>query len=91
MRTSYRRSRSSKSHSRCAFFNKLLDKNYPEHLPEFELALNTGLRLSELYWRTWENVNLERRILAVPRSKHGERRHVPLNSMYSFKMISDTR
>jgi len=52
----------------------------PEHLPELDLALNTGLRLSELYGLTWENVNVSRRVLTVPRSKNGETRHVPLNS-----------
>ncbi|MFZ0821403.1 MAG: site-specific integrase [Candidatus Acidiferrales bacterium] len=51
----------------------------PEHLAEFEIALNTGLRLSELYNLTWDTVNLSRRILTVPRSKNGEVRHVPLN------------
>ena len=50
-------------------------------MPEFDLALNTGLRLSEMYWRTWEDVNSERRIMTVPRSKNGERRHAPLNSV----------
>jgi site-specific recombinase XerD len=52
----------------------------PEHMPELDLALNTGLRLSELYGLTWENVNVSRRVLTVPRSKNGETRHVPLNS-----------
>ena len=60
---------------------EVLEKDDSKHIPEFDLALNTGLRLSEMYWRTWEDVNLERRILTVPRSKHGERRHVPLNSV----------
>ncbi len=52
----------------------------PEHLAEFEIALNTGLRLSELYKLTCENVDLSRRILTVPRSKNGETRYVPLNT-----------
>jgi site-specific recombinase XerD len=52
----------------------------PRHLPELELALNTGLRLGELFGLSWENVNLPRRVLTVPRSKNGEVRHVPLNS-----------
>ena len=52
----------------------------PEHMPELDLALNTGLRLSELYGLTWENVNASRRVLTVPRSKNGETRHAPLNS-----------
>jgi len=53
---------------------------YPEHLPELELALNTGLRLSEMYGLSWENVNLSRRGLTIPRSKNGEMRHVPINT-----------
>ena len=52
----------------------------PEHLPEFEIALNTGLRLTELYTLTWDNVSISRRLLTVPRSKNGEIRHVPLNT-----------
>jgi site-specific recombinase XerD len=51
----------------------------PEHMPELDLALNTGLRLSELYGLDWENVNLARRVLTIPRPKNGEMRHVPLN------------
>jgi integrase len=51
----------------------------PEHVPELDLALNTGLRLSELYGLDWDNVNLARRVLTIPRPKNGETRHVPLN------------
>lgn len=50
-----------------------------EHMPELDLALNTGLRLGELFGLVWENVNLARRVLTVPRAKNGEMRHVPLN------------
>jgi Phage integrase family len=53
---------------------------YPEHMPELKLALNTGLRLSEMYGLTWENVNVSRRVLTIPRSKNGETHHVPLNA-----------
>jgi len=53
---------------------------HPEHIPELEIALNTGLRLSEMYGLTWENVNLSRRVLTVPRAKNGEMRHVPINT-----------
>lgn len=51
-----------------------------EHLPEFQLALNTGLRRSEQYRLTWDCVNFEKRVLTVPQSKNGEPRHVQLNS-----------
>jgi integrase len=48
----------------------------PEHMPELELALNTGLRLGELYGLDWENVNLARRVLTIPRPKNGEMRQM---------------
>jgi site-specific recombinase XerD len=57
----------------------VISETYPEHMPELDLALNTGLRLSELFSLVWENVNLARRVLTVPRAKNGEMRHVPLN------------
>lgn len=52
---------------------------YSEHMPEFDLALNTGLRLSEQYGLQWEHVLLPQRIATIPRSKNGSMRHVPLN------------
>ena len=54
---------------------------YPEHLPEFEIALASGMRRSEQYRATWPNVDLEHHVLTVPRSKHGETRYVTLNSV----------
>lgn len=56
-----------------------LGETCPEHLPELGLALNTGMRLGEMYSLTWENVNSARRVLTIPRSKNGEMRHIPLN------------
>lgn len=49
------------------------------HWPYVEFALNTGLRQSEQFNLRWEHVNMEARILTIPRSKSGETRHVPLN------------
>ncbi|HEY2456326.1 MAG TPA: site-specific integrase, partial [Candidatus Acidoferrum sp.] len=55
-------------------------REWVEHLPEFNLAINTGLRRGDMYRRLrWENVNLELRILSIPRSKNGETQHVRLN------------
>ena len=42
--------------------------------------MNTGLRLGEMYGLTWENVNMQRRVLTIRRSKNGQMRHVPLNT-----------
>jgi integrase len=51
----------------------------PERLPELDIALHTGMRRSEQYSCDWSWVDLERRVLTVPRSKHGEKRRVYLN------------
>lgn len=46
---------------------------------EFDLALHTGMRTCEQYRRRWEEVDFERRLLTIPRSKNGAMRHLPLN------------
>jgi hypothetical protein len=37
-------------------------EHYPEHLPEFEIALNTRMRKSEQYRTEWLHLNFERAI-----------------------------
>jgi len=51
----------------------------PERIAELELALHTGLRMSEQYRLRWEDVSFTHRTLTIPRSKNGATRHVPLN------------
>jgi len=51
----------------------------PDRLADLELALNTGLRMSEQYGLGWRDVSLIRRTLTIQRSKNGATRHVPLN------------
>jgi site-specific recombinase XerD len=58
----------------------VIAREYLHHLPEFEIALGTGMRRSEMYAATWPNVDFEHHVLTVPRSKHGETRQVQLNS-----------
>lgn len=62
-----------------AALREAIEAKRPEHLPEFDLALNTGLRLSEQYGVTWSDVSIAHRVLTIPRSKNGSTRHVPLN------------
>ncbi len=50
-----------------------------EHWPYAAFALHTGLRQAEQFNLRWENVDVVNRVLTVPRSKHGEARHVHLN------------
>jgi len=56
-----------------------MEKRCPERMPEFDLALNTGVRLSEQYGLLWENVTIPLQTLTIPRSENGSTRHVPLN------------
>lgn len=52
----------------------------PERLPEFELALHTGMRLSEQYTARWQDVDFEHSTLTVPCDKGGRTSHVRLNA-----------
>jgi integrase len=58
--------------------NVLLVK-YSGHLPEFEVALQTGIRQGTQYNLTWEMVDWQSRMLHIPRTKNEEPLHIPLN------------
>ncbi len=66
----------------------VIAEEWAEHMPELDLALHTGMRLGEMYGLTWDNVNLAGRILTIPRSKNGERRHVRLNSVAVAALVA---
>jgi len=53
----------------------------PSHMPEFDIALHTGMRPSEQYGLTWDRVDLVRKLVTIPKSKNGITRHIPLNSV----------
>jgi integrase len=44
------------------------------------VLLQTGLRKSEFLGLRWKDVDLKAGVLTIPRSKHGESRHVPMTS-----------
>jgi site-specific recombinase XerD len=54
---------------------------HPDSEPEFDLALHTGMRRGEQYQLRWQDVDLLRGIITIARSKHGEARHVHINSI----------
>lgn len=58
---------------------KVIDANWASHMPELDLAINTGLRKGSQYSLTWEMVDWNGRMLNVPRTKNEEPIHVPLN------------
>ena len=51
----------------------------PEHWSKVGVAIHTGLRRGQQFNLRWSDVNFRTGVLMVPRSKHGEARHVPMN------------
>jgi len=60
------------------------------HVPEFDLALHTGLRLSEMYGLEWQDVDVARRLLLIRRGKNREARYARLNSV-ALKALDELR
>jgi integrase len=57
----------------------VIRRDCSERMPDLDIALNTGMRLSEQYGLEWDHVDFENGILTVATSKTGEGRHIPLN------------
>jgi integrase len=68
----------------------VMAEKWPEHLPELDLALHTGLRRGEMYGLGWQDVNLAQRFLRVRCGKNGESRHVRLNTV-ALQALADLR
>jgi len=52
----------------------------------FELALETSMRLSEIYTLTAEQINLPKRTIYLDRTKNGDSRQVPLSTVAVAKL-----
>ena len=59
---------------------KVIREQWPEREPEFDLALQTGMRWAEQYNLRWEHVDLKRKLLTIPQAKSGRRETIPINS-----------
>jgi integrase len=59
----------------------VIARKHVAHMPEFDIALHTGMRPSEQYGLTWDRVDLGRKLVTIPKSKNGNTRHIPLNSV----------
>ena len=59
---------------------RVIRRDCPKRLPEFEVDLHTGMRLSEQYGMLWEFVDFKNQVITIPKSKHGDARHVRMNS-----------
>lgn len=53
-----------------------------EHqLAQFEISLHTGMRRSEQFGLEWYQVDLDRRVVFLPKTKSRKQRHIPLNAV----------
>jgi len=58
---------------------KVVETKWASHIPELDLAINTGIRKGSQYGLTWDMVDWNGRMLDIPRTKNEEAIHVPLN------------
>jgi integrase len=72
-----------------ASLRKVILAVHPERMPELEIALHTGMRRGEQYQCEWSWIDLDRRVLTIPRSKHGDKRRVYLNddAVAAFRLL----
>lgn len=67
----------------------VISEQYPDHMPELEIALGTGMRLSEQYQLDWNSVDLKRKEIRLRRTKNYSGRTIPMNEAVfcSFKQL----
>jgi len=73
------------NNSRLRFLTKeecaaLIDACEPHLKPIVRLALNTGMRKSEILNLRWDQVDLQHGFILLDKTKNGERREIPINS-----------
>jgi site-specific recombinase XerD len=56
-----------------------IKKHHAAHMPELDIAVGTGMRLSEQFGLTWGQVDFVRREVRLPRTKNGAGRSIPMN------------
>jgi site-specific recombinase XerD len=54
---------------------------FPAFIHQLDLSLHTGMRSKEQFSLKWNQIDFERRILTLPKTKNGKMRHIPLNSV----------
>jgi site-specific recombinase XerD len=59
---------------------EIIKRDFPHHVEAFNIAIHTGMRLSEQFTLEWSQVDLSRKMIHLPRTKNGRDRYIPLNS-----------
>jgi integrase len=57
----------------------VINKRCPDHMEEFEIALNTGMRKGEQYSLEWPEVSFKRKRILLDETKNGSSREIPMN------------
>jgi integrase len=70
---------------------KVIHTRYRWHEPEFDLALNTGLRRGSQYSLDFRMIDWEGRMLHIPRTKNDEPLHVALNQAAMAALLTVRR
>ena len=70
---------------------QVIEAKWASHMPEFDLAINTGLRKGSQYGLTWDMIDFKSRMLSIPRTKNEEPIHVPLNdaAVAALRVVHD--
>jgi len=58
----------------------VLEEHFPKKIPELDIALGTGMRLSEQYGLTWGTVDLVHKEIRLSKTKNYSSRTIPMNS-----------
>lgn len=67
--------------------------DWPDYLPSFYIALNTGMRQGEQFSLMWDEVDFDRRKVYLDKTKNGSSREVPLNqsALAAFAELKERR
>jgi site-specific recombinase XerD len=57
----------------------VMEKHYPDYLPELIISLDTGMRLSEQYGLTWADVDMRTGVIRLSETKNGLARDIPMS------------
>jgi len=57
----------------------IIQEHYPHHVPAFDVAVHTGIRLGEQFRLVWSDVHIGRKQIVCRDTKNGTSRIVPLN------------
>jgi integrase len=70
---------------------KAIEAKCASHMPELDLAINTGIRKGSQYGLTWDMIDWKGRMLNIPRTKNEESLHVPLNddAIAALRVVRD--